>query len=31
MIDVMDGKADRSAILSTFDDAAETYKFVSVI
>ncbi len=30
LIDVMDGKADSSTILSTFHDAAETYKFVSI-
>jgi len=28
IIDVIDGKADRAAILSTFQDAADTYKLV---
>lgn len=31
IIDVIDGKADKSAILSPYEDAVETYKLVSVL
>lgn len=31
LIDVIDGKTDRSAILSSYDDALESYKLVCIL